>query len=317
LPDRPAVQDAQPDVLAQVLESARLTTLVYGRFELGAPWGIRLPDTDAAHIYVVARGGAVLEPKGAPAVVLAAGDVALLPHGGAHTLRDRANSPVRILGASDCAGHGDAPVRLGGTGAPTTLVAGAFRFGAFRRTLLLERLPAVIHIAGGDPSSTPWLPAAVQLLVAESAPGRPGGTVVVSRLVDVLLVQALRSAISGPQCAKHGLRALSDPPIARALALMHDRPGEPWTVESLGAAVGLSRSGFAARFLAGVGEPPLEYLAGWRMATAARLLRESELSTSEVAARVGYRSDAAFNRAFTRAEGTGPGAFRRAGHARR
>jgi AraC-like DNA-binding protein len=202
------------------------------------------------------------------------------------------------------------PIRLGGGGAPTTLVAGSF---AFRRSLLLERLPRVIQIAAHDPAVSPWLPATAQLLVAESTSGRPGSTVVIDRLADVLFVHALRTAIDGNPCSGgEGLRGLADPPIARALALMHDRPQEAWTVERLASAVGLSRSGFAARFRATVGEPPLEYLGGWRMTKAAQLLRESDDSTSEVAARVGYRSDAAFNRAFKRREGKGPGAYRRA-----
>jgi transcriptional regulator GlxA family with amidase domain len=128
----------------------------------------------------------------------------------------------------------------------------------------------------------------------------------------VLFVHALRTAIDGNPCSGEGLRGLADPPIARALALMHDRPQEAWTVERLASGVGLSRSGFAARFRATVGEPPLEYLGGWRMTKAAQLLRESDHSTSEVAARVGYQSDAAFNRAFKRREGKGPGAYRRA-----
>jgi AraC-like DNA-binding protein len=170
----------------------------------------------------------------------------------------------------------------------------------------------VIQIAAHDPAVSPWLSATAQLLVAESTSRRPGSTVVIDRLADVLFVHALRTAIDGNPCSGKGLRALADPPIARALSLMHGRPHEAWTVERLASAVGLSRSGFAARFRATVGEPPLEYLGGWRMTKAAQLLRESDDSTSEVAARVGYQSDAAFNRAFKRWEGKGPGAYRRA-----
>jgi hypothetical protein len=137
----------------------------------------------------------------------------------------------------------------------------------------------VFQIAAHDPAVSPWLSATAQLLVAEGTSRRPGSTVVIDRLADVLFVHALRTAIDGNPCSGKGLRALADPPIARALS---------------------------------VGEPPLEYLAGWRMTKAAQLLRESDDSTSEVAARVGYQSDAAFNRAFKRWEGKGPGAYRRA-----
>lgn len=308
--DRPTpAPERAIDVLADILAATRMSTLIHGRLELSAPWGIQVPEADAAHLYVVARGGARLELAGTSPAILAAGDVAFLPHGVRHCLRDAARSPLRSLEPGECRHQALEPIRLGGGGAPTTLIAGAF---AFRRSLLLERLPRVIQIAAHDPAVSPWLPATAQLLVAESTSGRPGSTVVIDRLADVLFVHALRTAIDGNPCSGEGLRALADPPIARALALMHDRPHEAWTVERLASAVGLSRSGFAARFRATVGEPPLEYLGGWRMTKAAQLLRESDDSTSEVAARVGYQSDAAFNRAFKRWEGKGPGAYRRA-----
>jgi AraC-like DNA-binding protein len=107
------------------------------------------------------------------------------------------------------------------------------------------------------------------------------------------------------------LRALSDRSIGKALALIHERPADGWTVEKLASAVALSRSGFAERFRALVGDPPLDYLARWRMTKAAELLRDSDLAMIDVAERVGYRSEASFNRAFKRLEGVTPGAFRR------
>jgi transcriptional regulator GlxA family with amidase domain len=151
----------------------------------------------------------------------------------------------------------------------------------------------------------------VQLLIAESAARSPGGTVVVSRLVDVLFVQALRTFILGSNCKESGLRALGDPPVGRALQLVHDRPTEAWTVDGLARAVGLSRSAFAERFTALVGQPPLEYVARWRMTKAAELLRESDLPLGTVATRAGYHSEAAFSRAFKRHEGMAPATYRR------
>ena len=300
--------DRSIDVLTDVLAATRTSTLIHGRMELTAPWGLEFAADGAAHLYVVARGSARLELAGKAQLILSAGDVAFLPHGERHVLRDAPRSPLHTLG--QCRGDPMLETfRFGGGGAPSLLVGGRYEF---RRSPLLGRLPKVIPVSAQDPQVSPWLPATVQLLVAEATSDRPGGAVVVNRLADVLLVQALRTAITGDQCAEQGLPALADPPIAQALALMHQRPAEPWTVEKLASAVGLSRSGFAARFTALVGEPPLEYLGGWRMTKAARLLRESDESTSAVAGHVGYRSDAAFNRAFKRWEGKGPGAYRRA-----
>src|SRR5262249_54353114 len=130
LTDRPPGEDAtltdapSADVLADLLDTLRLATIMYGRFELAAPWGFQLPDDDVAHIVVVGRGGVYLQPDGADRPVgLSAGDMALLPHGGAHTLRDAAGSALQVLGPAECRRIRAAqPVRLGGDGARTTLV---------------------------------------------------------------------------------------------------------------------------------------------------------------------------------------------------
>jgi AraC-like DNA-binding protein len=314
LTDRPETRDAPAtDVLADVLDTMRLATLMYGRFELDAPWGIQFPDVQNPHIVVLARGSARLEVEGVEgAIALSAGDLALLPHGGRHTLRDAEGSPLHALEHGECQrARGVGAIRLGGDGARTCLVAGSFRLGAAPRTLLFEGLPRVIHVAADAPVTSPSLASTVQLLIAESASSSPGATVIMSRLADILLVQALRTHIAESQCHGHGLCALADPQIGKALSLIHERPSEPWTVESLATAVALSRSGFAARFSTLVGEPPLEYLARWRMTKAAQVLRESELSLSEVATAIGYQSEASFNRAFKRWGGVAPGAYRR------
>ena len=312
--ERPEPRDEQgSDVLSDVLDTMRLSTVMYGRFELYAPWGVQFCSSPGAHIVLLARGSARLEVEGVEgAVTLSAGDLALLPHGGGHTLRDAEGSPLHILGQGECKRvRGIGPIQLGGNGARTTLVAGSFRLGAAPLTRLFERLPRLVHIAADDPATVPSLASTAQLLIAESASSSPGATVVMSRLADILLVQALRTHIAGGQCQEGGLRALADPQIGKALSLIHERPAEPWTVERLAAAVAISRSGFAARFSALVGEPPLEYLARWRMTKAAQFLRESELPLSEVAAAIGYQSEASFNRAFKRWGGSAPGAYRR------
>ena len=302
------------DILGDLLSSLRLTTIVYGRLELGAPWGLSFPSLpDSASLIVIARGSAQLEiERSERPIVLSAGDVALLPNGDAHVLRDGKGSPLHVLSAGQCQRTtATNPIRLGGNGARTTLVAGAFRYGSGRKIPLFEALPSVIHISASDARVSPWLSSTVQLLIAESAARSAGGTVVVSRLVDVLFVQALRTFIMSGNCKDCGLRALGDPQIGRALQRGHERPAEPWTVEGLARAVGLSRSAFAARFADLVGEPPLEYVSRWRMTKAAELLRESNLSMLDVAERAGYRSEASFNRAFKRHEGTAPARYRR------
>jgi AraC-like DNA-binding protein len=318
LSNRPAGEDVEPesDVLADVLETMRLRNLIYGRLALGAPWGIRFPDDPSiARFYVVARGAGLLEMPDKPVIVISAGDVVLLPKGGAHILRDTPQSPVLDLGLKQCRRHaatGEAR-RLGGDGPETIVVAGAFEFPGGTDTRLLEDLPALIHLKGTDPASASWLPAIVHLLTAESLARSPGGSIVVSRLADILFVHALRSE----QSAVCGLRGLQDPHVNTALRLIHGRPADDWTVERLARAAGLSRSAFAALFSDLVGEPPLQYLTRWRMKKAAQELREQNAGIAEVAAHVGYLSEASFNKAFKRWEGTTPAAYRRTGREHR
>lgn len=306
-------ESGRADVLGDVLGRLNLSTLLYGRLDLGAPWGLHVDDGSEAadaHLYVVGEGEARLEPPGGAPIVLSAGDVALLPNGGVHVLRDAEGSPVEPLHPV-CQSEAARKLRLGGNGRRTMLVGGAFRFGVEERTPLFTHLPEVIHISASDPAAAPWLPATVQLLLSECTAQRPGGSVVMSRLVDVLFVHVLRTFIGGRLPTSHALCALADPQIGRALQLVHDAPASMWTVEALASAVAMSRSAFAERFTRYVGQPPLEYVGRWRMVKAAELLAGSRLSVAEVAERVGYASEAAFNRAFKRHVGTAPATWRR------
>jgi AraC-like DNA-binding protein len=301
------------DVLGDLLDTLRLDTLTYGRFELGARWGIQLPDDDRAYLIVVGDGDVRLEADGVQAPLkLVAGDVVLLPHGGAHRLRDAQASPVTLLGEDECRRvHAGQPIRRGADMPRTTLVIFALRFRAAHRTLSIRHLARSIHLAAGEPAASPGLAAAADLLLAESAAQRPGATLVMNRLADIVLIEVIRAYIAGRDCPAHSLRALSDPQIADALALVHRHPDRPWTVERLADAVALSRSVFAARFSELVGTPPGDYLARWRITKAAELLRQGTLTTTQIAARSGYHSEASFNRAFKRIQGTTPGAYRR------
>jgi AraC-like DNA-binding protein len=310
-----AAADATPDVLGELLETLRLDTLVYGQFVLTAPWGVQFPDDDPVYLIAVDTGEARLEVSGVKKpLVLSPGDLAFLPRGGPHRMRNAAGSPLHALTTADCPRvRSFGPLRLGGGGARTTLVLAAFRFRAAHRALSIRRLSRSIHLASGHRRVPPRLASTLKLFISECTSSEPGASVVVNRLADVLLVEAIRAYIAGIDCPQHGLRGLGDPEIARALGLIHEHPEEHWTVERLASAVALSRSALAARFSALVGAPPADYLARWRMTRAAALLRDSDVPMSEIAARSGYRSEASFNRAFKRLEGVTPGRYRRGG----
>ncbi|HEX2208670.1 MAG TPA: AraC family transcriptional regulator [Longimicrobium sp.] len=304
--------------MAEVMEAVHLRPVVFGRMELGAPWRLRMPARDYLTFYVVARGEARLELPDAPpvhgSIALAQGDAVLLPRVATHVLRSggAAQAPPREFDYDGCprvpAGQAG---RFGGDGEVTEIVTGHFTLGAARRNVLMDTLPPAIHLPAGSGRVSAPLAGVIALIVGESAAPGPGSPIVLGRLADLLFVHAIRHWITTGGAAQCGVRAVADPAIGAALRLMHGRYAEPWTLERLASAVAMSRSAFAARFAELVGEPPMQYLAEWRMTHAARLLREGA-SVAAVAEQVGYANVAAFSKAFARVRGMGPGAWRRA-----
>ncbi len=297
------------------MNSLRLHSRVFCRSELKAPWGMSLPASDFAHFHVVERGGAWLRLKGQPPLALAGGDLVVVPHGTGHMLTDSPATKARPL--AEMAGTRPHPggctvMRSQGGGAETQLVCGSFRFERREAHPLLALLPPVIHLRPAQGEATEWLAATLRFLAWETREGRPGTEAIVSRLTDVIFVQVLRAWVDSlPEGSGGWLGALRDRQVGAALGHIHRAPEQPWTNASLASAVGMSRSRFAARFSALVGEPPLAYLTRWRMETAAELLDEPGLGLGEVAARVGYESEAAFSKAFRRQFGAPPSAWRR------
>ena len=318
LSDRPAsvawLADAA-DVLTTVMDAVRLRGRIFCRSELKAPWGMALKRSDYAHFHVIERGGAWLRIEGQQPVALAGGDLVVVPHGTGHTLTDSLATKARPL--TEMAGRGASEggcvvMRGGGDGAETQLVCGSFRFERRDAHPLLELLPPLIHLRPTETPAAEWLEATLRFLAWETRQAKPGTETIVSRLTDVIFVQVLRAfTLSLPEGRGGWMGALRDGQVGAALAHIHRSPERDWTNAALAEAVGMSRSRFAARFSALVGEPPLTYLSRWRLETAAGLLQDGPLSLGEIASRVGYESEAAFSKAFRRRFGVPPGAYRR------
>jgi AraC-like DNA-binding protein len=182
---------------------------------------------------------------------------------------------------------------------------------------LLAVLPRRITVDAWRSPEAEWIQSTLRLISAEARELRAGGETVITRLADILVIQAIRSWLASEPATHTGwLGALRDPQIGRAVALIHRTPGDNWTLESLAKAVGMSRSAFAARFTALVGEPAIQYLTRWKMHAARAWLRANDAPLGELARSLGYESEAAFNRAFRRVEGTTPGAARRQARAK-
>lgn len=310
------------DVLTDVLRTIRLQSQCHGRLELSAPWGIEVNagGRPSSHFYVVSRGAGWLDlDGGSPPVRLSSGDLVLLPRGGQHRLRD--DPGTRAVPIEQIAAGHDPPFgqvfRYGGGGALASLLIGHFTFEGGLGSALVDSLPPLIHVKsdGGrvPPGWAQWLDATLQFLAAESAQAQPGAETVVSRLSDILFIQALRAHIASlPDCSRGWLRALKDPPMAAALRRMHEHAEQPWTVEALASHAAMSRSAFAERFTRLVGETPLGYLTRWRMQKAARLMLDGDATLGAIARAVGYETESAFGKAFRRQMGASPGEYRKA-----
>jgi len=304
------------DVLTDVLESIRVRSLVSGRFEFSAPWALRI-DSGRPGFLVVTRGTCWLEADEAAPVQLAGGDFVLLPRAPGYVIRDsRRTRPIPVSEIKKTCVHtrGCQPggvFQYGGGGALTTIVGGSFEAETGIGNPLLASLPSIIHVRGDQGAPVQWLEATLQFVSSEMASGQPGAATVVSRLADILFVQAVRAHLAQSPERAGWLRALVDPQIGQALGAIHEQPGAAWTVESLAERVAMSRSAFAARFTQLVGEPPLTYLTKWRMTRASRLLMNETASIAQVAIEVGYEAEAAFSKAFRRWTGNPPGVYRR------
>jgi AraC-like DNA-binding protein len=302
------------DIVSDLLRSVRVRSTIWCRSELRAPWGFGTDARGTAAFHVVTAGRCWLEVDGHDNQRrLNAGDLVVLPTGRRHWLRDdpatAAPGLERLLASHPL----DQQHRLrgGGGGPRTALLCGGFALEGGDAHPLLGALPPVIHVRGVRGRPLPWVAATLRLLSAETSATAPGSEAVVSRLADTLLAQALRLAL-GELDANDGAqaRALRDPRIATAVQRIHGEPQRPWTVGGLAAEVGLSRSAFAGRFRELVGEPPMRYLIRARLAHAAALLHTTDVGLAVIARRTGYESEFSFSRAFKRAFGVAPGAYR-------
>jgi AraC family transcriptional regulator, alkane utilization regulator len=245
----------------------------------------------------------------------AAGDLLLFPHDHLHVLgSDLALPPAEvkeIIDSSDLT-QGLIEMRHGGGGEATRFVCGYLACDKRIFRPLLDALPQMLRIPLGDLMLSGWIADLLRLGVEESKAQHPGGRSLLAKLSELTFIEALRRYIqSQPPDQKGWLAGLRDAHVGRALALLHGKPSHRWTVDELAREVALSRSAFAERFVDMIGEPPMQYLTGWRLALAARALRSSSDPIARIAERSGYESEAAFTRAFKRGFGMPPSVWRR------
>ena len=301
------------DTLSLILTDIRLHGAVFRETQLSAPWALRLHTPGLTSFHIVTRGEAWLLREGAEALKLQAGDIVMLPGGIEHRVQD---DPATRITPRDLMPELDAlrpdAVRLGGSGPGTTLLSGHFRFDINLARPLITALPAVLHLRSIAGTPAPWLRIGLQFIAEEAGNPSPGQQVILNRVADILLVEALRDYVASlPEGTGNWLMALRDSALSSALTAMHQAPEKNWTVPELAEIAHLSRSAFAERFALVMGQPPLNYLTEHRMRLAAWKLSHSRLTVAQIAEQVGYASETAFGQAFKRMHGDSPSAYRK------
>ena len=314
------------DVLSDVLRVVRLSGAVLFRCEFSVPWAVKTPaPAELARLllpearqlmlfHLVAEGRCWIQLEGSERLQVEAGDIVVFPYGDAHAMAsDLSIKPAPIAGLLGAALQREGmPVCVaGGGGDETHLVCGFLHCDELLFNPLCKALPALIHARSKGEPAMSFLAATVRHTINQAGAAQPGNACLLSRLSELLFIEVLRRHIAGlPPGTVGWLAALNDPVVGRVLQLMHARPAHPWTVDSLARQCATSRSLLAARFKALLGQPLMHYLACWRLQLAAEMLRDGAHGIAAIAARSGYESEPAFNRAFKRYAGDPPATWR-------
>jgi AraC-like DNA-binding protein len=304
---------ASEDLVTEILRSVTLKTVVFGRAELRAPWGLHVDLPGRAVFHIVLRGEGWLKLNSDKHLRLHCGDTILFPRADAHDMNDHPATPIRPL-QELLVQHPMTPDRrfcYGGPGSLTTMLCGAFQLDDPKLNVLGLLLPPLLHIKSGAGDTSPQLRSLLDCIETELKVSQPGEQAIVTRMAEAFLLRAIRDYVLFSSNGDHGLPAvLRDPSIGRVLGAIHQRPDHDWTVASLADEANLSRSGFAARFRMRVGTTPQRYLQSYRFSKAVHLLRTTDAKIYEIARRLGYDSESSFSKAFKRLMGKSPGAYR-------
>lgn len=312
------------DALSEVLRVVRLNSAVFFNARFSAPWSFTSPDASSVMqtlhpgterlviFHLLTEGECRVEVEGMPPGVLRAGEIIVFPHGDAHFMASESNVPPAP--PADLPGllrRGPREMRFGGGGAATKFICGYLSCDPRLCRPILNALPRVLTVSLRGQGEPGWLESSIRYAVAEAASSRPGGAGVLAKLSEVLFIETLRRYMEQLPPGHTGWFAgVRDQVVGKVLALMHARPAQSWTVESLATECGISRSVLAERFTHYVGQSPMHYLTRWRMALAAGMLQTSSMSITHVAQDVGYETEPGFSRAFRREFGAPPAAWR-------
>jgi len=318
------------DALSDVLRLVRLTGAVFLDAEFTAPWCVSAPSgvavcsrhmPQAQHVavyHLVTAGSCEVMFTGEAPQQARTHDLIVIPGGEAHVIGGDLAATRANLGPLITQNGPDAVPRVayGGGGEVTRLVCGYLACDSILFKTILSALPRLMIIGMQDGARGQWLASSLRFSVAEYAFPNAGSNTVLAKLSELMFVEAIRRHTESLPSDQQGwLAGLRDRYVGRTLSLMHSKPAHAWTVDELADHVGLSRSALGERFVAVIGQPPMQYLTRWRLQLAADLLQGSRRTVAAIAADVGYESEAAFSRAFKRELGAAPATWRRASSA--
>jgi AraC-like DNA-binding protein len=298
------------DALSTVLDATRLRSVVYSKFPLAAPWGLDIVKDENSQFWRLVSGSCTVGSPDGSVIEMTEGDLVFVPNGSAHWIADSATS-LRMPSPQFVKARREGTPVFDGDGNVTTLIAGHFEFDYQPLHPFLKDLPPIIHIRQFVTENQLLLKQVTQLMLEELNNERPGSNVMLRCLSEIMFVNIIRAYLEQNRPDSGFLSALNDPRISKALKLMQDSPQNDWTLESLASEVGMSRSVFFNQFKKLLHETPLSYLTNWRIRQAQKLLTADSSNISQIAANVGYQSEAAFNRIFKSKTGQTPAMYRR------
>jgi AraC-like DNA-binding protein len=313
------------DAISQILSGVKLDGAVFFSAEFSAPWGFSMPcasqmvarlAANAEHMvlyHLVVEGRALVELQDGESLELTPGDVVIIPHGDAHHMRSgNATPPFPNYGITKKVTARDlSTLHAGGGGDISRFVCGYMSCEPYVSQTILGGLSSVFKVNIRTDQAGHWLEHSILHLVDEAASGRIGSEAMLAKLSEALFIDALRRHVASfPEHQAGWLAGARDPVVGKSLELFHSSVAHPWTISDLADQVGISRSALVERFTRYLADPPMTYLTRWRLQLAARSLERSSRGVADIAAEVGYESEAAFNRAFKREFGKPPGRYR-------
>jgi AraC-like DNA-binding protein len=325
-PKRPFGQNGTMDVLSELLKVVKLDSAIFFNCEFSSPWCYRAPASECAarllsqsgrHViifHLLVHGRAYVSLDGGERVLLADGDIVTLPHGHAHQLGNGEGATLidGVTALPMLLSRELELITVGGGGERSLFVCGFLSCDPLLSKTFLQALPPLFKINISQDPSGQWLENSLRFAVGEAVAAREGASAMLAKLSEVVFVETVRRHIRAlPETETGWLAGARDPAVGRALFLFHQRPADPWTMPALAKEVGVSRSVLAEKFRHYLGQPPMAYLTQWRLQLGARALMSGNRSVAEIAAEVGYETEASFNRAFKRQFNLPPARYRR------